>query len=70
MKLHFESSLDYQFPAIKAVCDLFRGQEIYRSEFTVTLDATDPQRRLAFHQLDQGIGNRLTLLNVEIRTSY
>ena len=36
MKLHFEPDLDYQLQAIEAVCDLFRGQEIYRTEFTVT----------------------------------
>ena len=36
MKLHFESDLDYQQAAIRAVCDLFRGQEINRTEFTVT----------------------------------
>lgn len=36
MKLHFESDLDYQHVAIESVCDLFRGQEINRTEFTVT----------------------------------
>lgn len=35
MKLHFEPDLDYQRTAIEAVCDLFRGQEINRTEFTV-----------------------------------
>ena len=39
MKLHFEPNLDYQLQAIEAVCDLFRGQEICRTEFTVTRDA-------------------------------
>lgn len=37
MKLHFEADLPYQANAIEAVCDLFRGQEVCRSEFTVTL---------------------------------
>lgn len=36
MKLHFEADLDFQRAAIEAVCDLFRGQEINRTEFTVT----------------------------------
>lgn len=36
MKLHFEPNLDYQVQAIDAVCDLFKGQEICRTEFTVT----------------------------------
>jgi type III restriction enzyme len=36
MKLHFEPDLDYQKLAIESVADLFRGQEINRTEFTVT----------------------------------
>jgi len=36
MKLHFEPDLDYQHAAVEAVTDLFRGQEINRTEFTVT----------------------------------
>jgi type III restriction enzyme len=36
MKLQFEHNLDYQLAAIDAVCDLFAGQEICRTEFTVT----------------------------------
>ena len=39
MKLHFESDLKYQADAIEAVCGLFDGQEICRSEFTVTVNA-------------------------------
>ena len=39
MKLHFEPNLDYQLQAIEAVCDLFRGQEVCRTEFTVTHNA-------------------------------
>ena len=40
MKLHFEANLDYQHAAIESVCDLFRGQEICRTEFTVTREAS------------------------------
>lgn len=36
MKFHFEPDLDYQRAAIEAVVDVFRGQEINRTEFTVT----------------------------------
>ena len=35
MKLHFEPNLDFQQRAIAAVVDVFAGQEICRSEFTV-----------------------------------
>jgi type III restriction enzyme len=66
MKLHFEPNLDYQVQAIDAVCDLFSGQEICRTEFTVTRDTADGQTRLAFAENDLGIGNRLTLLDDEI----
>ena len=66
MKLQFEPNLDYQHDAIEAVCDLFRGQEICRTEFTVVRDADDPQFRLGFAQNDLGVGNRLTLLDDEL----
>ena len=66
MKLHFEPNLDYQHTAIESVCDLFRGQETCRTEFTVTRDATAAQYTLAFHESDLGIGNRLHLLPDEI----
>jgi type III restriction enzyme len=36
MKLHFEPNLDYQLAAIEPGCDMFRGQEIFRKDFTVT----------------------------------
>jgi len=78
MKLHFEPDLDYQLEAIEAVCDLFRGQEICRTEFTVTMKAPPPagddlfpgttpqQLGLGIAESDLGIGNRLTLLDEEI----
>ncbi len=66
MKLHFESNLDYQHDAIESVCDLFRGQEICRTEFTVTLGANSAQQQMDFAQSDLGIGNRLELLDDEM----
>jgi len=66
MKFHFEPNLDYQHTAIESVCDLFRGQEICRSEFTVTRDALSAQQAMAFAQNDLGIGNRLQLLDDEV----
>jgi len=36
MKLHFEDNLDYQKVAIEAVAELFCGQDINRTEFTVS----------------------------------
>ena len=78
MKLHFEPNLDYQLQAIEAVCDLFRGQEVCRTEFTVTMKAppvvaddmfpgTEPQQMtLGMAESDLGVGNRLTLLDDEL----
>ena len=66
MKLHFEPDLDFQLQAIEAVCDLFRGQEVCRTEFTVTADSSASQPRLAFAENNLGVGNRLTLLDEEI----
>lgn len=65
MKLHFEPNLNYQMQAIEAVCDLFRGQEICRTEFTVTMRATG-NAFLPGMENDFGIGNRLTLLDDEL----
>lgn len=67
MKLHFEPNLDYQLQAIEAVCDLFRGQEVCRTEFTVTMKAPDStQITLGMAESDLGVGNRLTLLDDEL----
>ena len=66
MKLHFEPNLDYQLQAIEAVCDLFRGQEVCRTEFTVVRNAADAQAGLGFAESDLGTGNRLNLPDEEI----
>ena len=69
MKLLFEPDLDYQLQAIESVCDLFRGQEICQTEFTVTQHAKEGQQPLALAESDLGIGNRLSLLPDEIGTN-
>jgi type III restriction enzyme len=80
MKLHFESNLDYQHAAIESVCDLFRGQEICRTTFTVSsqsgravvgqadlpLGGSFTQGQLGLVQNELGVGNRLTLLDDEL----
>lgn len=65
MKLHFEPNLEYQLEAVEAVCDLFRGQEICRTEFTVTKAAIGQTLDMLASGL--GVGNRLTLLDDEIK---
>ena len=59
MKLRFEPDLDYQQEAIAAVCDLFRGQETSRTEFTVS--STLAQQLPGLQEGELGVGNRLQL---------
>jgi type III restriction enzyme len=66
MKLHFEPNLDYQLQAIESVCDLFRGQEICRTEFTVTMKLPGQQLTLGVADTDKGLGNRLTLVDDQL----
>jgi type III restriction enzyme len=67
MKLHFEDNLDYQHAAIESVVDLFKGQEINRTEFTVTHRSGDAaQGSFGITESALGIGNKLELLDDEI----
>ncbi|MAM70162.1 MAG: restriction endonuclease subunit R [Gammaproteobacteria bacterium] len=67
MKLHFEDDLDYQKAAIDSVVNLFKGQEISRSEFTVTFQPdSSPNFSLGMEESQLGIGNRLLLVDEEI----
>ena len=66
MKFQFESDLDYQRAAIESVCDLFKGQEVSRNEFTVLSDAVTASTQLEFIEDNLGIGNRLNLADHEI----
>jgi type III restriction enzyme len=79
MKLHFEPNLDYQLQAIEAVCDLFRGQEVCRTEFTVTMktpsavaddmfpDTVPQQMTRGGAESGLGVGKRLTLLDDQLQ---
>ena len=66
MKLHFEPNLDYQLQAIEAVCDLFRGQEICRTEFTVTRDASTRRCAWRLPKATSASATGLTLLDDEL----
>ncbi|NQW47140.1 MAG: restriction endonuclease subunit R, partial [Planctomycetes bacterium] len=74
MKLIFadpwsDETVAYQKTAIEAVCGLFAGQEICRTEFTVLRSTADTQGRMGFAENDLGIGNRLMLLPDEIHAN-
>ncbi|MBX9681681.1 MAG: DEAD/DEAH box helicase family protein [Gemmataceae bacterium] len=66
MKLHFEPNLPYQQAAIKAVCDLFSGQELCHPTFTVTKNAVDGAY-LPGMESDFGIGNLKKLFDDDVQ---
>ena len=68
MKFQFEPDLDYQQDAIAAVCDLFRGQEVCRSEFTV-VHGVDDVGLPGLEENDLGVGNLLALEDDAILTN-
>lgn len=66
MKLQFDPNLDFQREAIDSIVDLFQGQEIRCTNFTVA-----PLKRAegwldGMTQSDLGIGNRVRLLDEDI----
>ncbi|MBN2577280.1 MAG: DEAD/DEAH box helicase family protein [Deltaproteobacteria bacterium] len=71
MTLHFkfEPNLDFQWQAVGAVCDLFRGQEIGHTEFTVLRPAEGPQVVAPYAHTDLGIGNSLHLLRDDVQAN-
>jgi len=66
MKLQFDPNLDFQREAINAVVDLFEGQEICRTNFTVAPLKQEEGWLDGMTQSDLGIGNRLRLLDEDI----
>ena len=68
MKLKFDSNLDYQTEAVKAVTDLFDGQSSMMSYFSINgqtgfdyLQFQDGEYKQESQQFGQGVGNRLTI---------
>jgi type III restriction enzyme len=65
MKIKFESGLPYQQEAINAIVDIFQGQEICTSNFTVfSPEYLARQKTLDFNQI--GYANKLQLTEVQI----
>src|SRR5690606_23807051 len=61
MKLKFIADLDYQKRAINSVVQIFKGQEMSQSNFTVSYGPN-----AGMIQTDLGVGNRLDLTLEEI----
>ncbi|MAY74817.1 MAG: type III restriction endonuclease subunit R [Phycisphaerae bacterium] len=69
MKIRFNAELDYQHDATASIVDVFQGQEIGRSNFTVSPLQDDEAPlfdQAGVKQNDLGIGNRLRLLDEDV----
>ena len=66
MKFQFNPNLDFQHEAINAVVDLFDGQKMCPTNFTVAPLKHDLQIVMPGMGNDLGIGNRLRLLDEDI----
>jgi type III restriction enzyme len=65
MKIKFESGLTYQQDAINAIVDVFKGQEVCTSNFTVySPKFLSTQKNLSFNQI--GYANKLQLTEDQI----
>lgn len=65
MKIKFEESLEYQLEAINSITDIFSGQEINKTIFTVE-KTKNPQLSIVSEENDLGTGNKLLLFPEEI----
>ena len=69
MKLQFDPNLDFQHEAIHSVADIFIGQEVCQTNFTVAPLKYDFQMPIPGMESDLGIGNRLRLLEEDIHNN-
>jgi len=61
VKIQFDSNLDFQQDAIKAITDIFEGKETLQTNFTVSRVSHTDQNDLFANQTELGIGNKLDL---------
>jgi len=66
MKLQFDPNLDFQREAVSSIVDLFEGQEVCRTNFTVASLKKEEGWLDGMELSDLGIGNRLRLLDEDI----
>lgn len=66
MKIKFSADLDFQQDAIRAVADIFEGQDTLQTNFTVAQVNQGPQADMFATQTELGIGNKLGLLDDEL----
>jgi type III restriction enzyme len=62
MKIKFDPNLDFQAEAISSISDIFEGQEVCRTNFTVAPLKKGEGWLDGLEQNDLGVGNRLRIL--------
>ena len=65
MKIKFEENLEYQLEAINSVTDIFLGQEVNKSIFTVE-KSSNPQLSITANENQTGTGNKISLIPEQI----
>lgn len=74
MKLQFVKDLEYQSEAIKSICEIFEGQEIFQSNFSVSIphkvsDVGIIDFNSGFSNTTIGIGNKLKVIDENLLTN-
>lgn len=67
MKFRFDPCLDYQLQAIAAVTDVFKGQDLCKTEFTVAGDKQPNDVISGLSVAFLGVGNQLVLTKDDLR---
>jgi type III restriction enzyme len=65
MKLKFDSKLAFQIEAIQSITDIFEGQELCKTNFSVTKPSVQ-RDQLTTLEAELGVGNKLSLLDEEL----
>lgn len=64
MTIKFESNLEYQGEAINSICDIFEGEEIFQSNFSIAPLKDDAGRM--FQSFTIGIGNSIKMIEEDM----
>ena len=64
MTLKFESHLEYQDEAVNSICDIFEGEEIFQSNFSIT--PVKGEENLLWKSSAIGIGNNIKMIEEDM----
>ncbi|NCB49883.1 MAG: type III restriction endonuclease subunit R [Alphaproteobacteria bacterium] len=67
MKIKFDPNQNHQRRAWESVIDIFEGQELNKTTFSMPSLASNEFEAILMNQTDKGFGNRLRLLDEEIQ---